>query len=198
MQLPLILTASITLAFITFGISFLAGLGVFLCAVIVNLIVGLWYNKVEKVVMACKDARMAVTTESINNAKMLKLYSWQDDFLGRIYRRRGREITMLKKRGIIVAIIIGSVYFFPSLLAPVTFSTFIGIGNTLDFNTAVAALVLFNLMRDPMISIPMFFSDLVECIVSMKRIQKFIDLHEVQKCTVRKNGSTSSETALEV
>ena len=72
-----------------------------------------------------------------------------------------------------------------------TFSTFIGIGNTLDFNTAVSALVLFNLMKDPMISIPMFFSDLVECIVSLKRIQKFIDLHEVQKCTVKKNQDPS-------
>ena len=170
MQLPLILTLSITVAFKTFGVSFLAGLGVFFSAIVVNAIVGLWYNKVEKVVMSCKDARMAVTTESINNIKMLKLYSWQDDFLGRIFRRRGKEIKLLKKRGIIVAIIIGSVYFFPSLLAPVTFSTYIGIGNTLDFNTAVSALVLFNLMKDPMISIPMFFSDLVECIVSLKRI----------------------------
>ena len=64
------------MAFKVFGLSFFAGLGVFFLAIIVNAIVGLWYNKVEKVVMASKDARMAVTTESINNAKMLKLYSW--------------------------------------------------------------------------------------------------------------------------
>ena len=76
MQLPLILALSISVAFKTFGVSFLAGLGVFFSAIVVNAIVGLWYNRVEKVVMSSKDARMAVTTESINNIKMLKLYSW--------------------------------------------------------------------------------------------------------------------------
>ena len=63
-------------AFHTFGLSFLAGLGVMLVGMLVGLILVTWYEKVQRNVMKRKDARMSVTTESINNAKMLKLYSW--------------------------------------------------------------------------------------------------------------------------
>ena len=42
--------------------------------------------------MKKKDGRMAVTTESMNNAKMLKLYSWQDNFMQRTFRRRKEEV----------------------------------------------------------------------------------------------------------
>ena len=98
----------------------------------------------------------------------------------RIFRKRKLEVSSYKKRGIIVSAIIAFVFFFPSLLAPVTFSAYIGLGNTLDLNLAVAALILFNLMEEPMIEIPMFFSDLIELLVSMRRIEKFLNLYEVQ------------------
>ena len=148
--------------------------------------------------MKRKDARMSVTTESINNAKMLKLYSWQDDFMKRAFRRRSAEVFQLKKRGVIIAGIVGSIYLFPSLLAPVTFTTYIGLGNTLDYNTAVAALILFQLMKDPMISIPMFFSDVVELVVSMRRIEKFINLYEVQKNIIERVEGNESENSIEI
>ena len=62
--------------FYYFGIYFFAGLGVFAVALLFNMALGLWYNKAEKVYLRRKDRRMKVTTESINNIKMLKLYSW--------------------------------------------------------------------------------------------------------------------------
>lgn len=129
--------------------------------------------------MKRKDARMEVTTESINNAKMLKLYSWQENFMHLTFRRRAKEVSSLKKRGVIVAIIVGSMYMFPSMIAPATFSVYIGTGHTLSYSIAAGALVLFKLMQEPMISIPLFFSDCIELIVSMRRIEKFIDLYEV-------------------
>ena len=104
----------------------------------------------------------------------------------------------MKKRGVIVAFIVGSVYLFPSLLAPVTFSTFIGLGNTLDFNLAVASLVLFNLMKEPMISIPMFFSDIIELVVSMRRIEKFLNLYEVQTDIIERKSGNDGEHSIEI
>ena len=142
-QIPLVFGLAFGLAFYEFGVSFFAGVGVIILAIVINLLIGIWYNKTQKVVMARKDARMGVTTESINNAKMLKLYSWQDNFMHRTFRRRGLEVASLRKRGIIVAIIVGTIYFFPSLLGPATFSVYIGTGNTLDFSVAVGSLVLF-------------------------------------------------------
>jgi hypothetical protein len=40
-------------------------------------------------------------------------------------------------------------------------------------------------MKEPLIALPMFLSELVDVIVSMKRIQKFIQTDEVQKDIVK-------------
>ena len=45
--------------------------------------------------------------------------------------------------------------------------------------TEQAALILFNLLSEPMFSLSTFCSDLVELVVSIRRIEKFLDLYEV-------------------
>ena len=96
--------------------------------------------------MRRKDRRMKVTTESINNIKMLKLYSWQDSFMQRISRRRAKELQTLFKINFGWSVVVAGIYMFPNLLPVVTFTTFIGTGHTLDLDIAVASLVVFSLM----------------------------------------------------
>jgi len=101
--------------------------------------------------MKSKDARMKVTTESLNNIKMIKLYAWSDNFLDRIYRRRERDVKSLRMGGFAVAMLIGMIYLFPSMLPVTTFAIYITLGNYLEYSVAVGALVLFGLMRGPLI-----------------------------------------------
>ena len=132
---------------------------------------------------------MKGTTESINNIKMLKLYSWQEGFLERIYRRRTKELVTQRKINFGWACFIVGAYLFPNMLPAVTFATYIGTGHTLDFNVAVAALVIFNLMQGPLIQVPFFFSEVINLIVSMKRIEGFLDLDQVQECIVERTSA---------
>ena len=82
------------------------------------------------------------------------------------------------------AFLIAGLYLFPNLLPGVVFATYIGTGHTLDLATAVTCLVLFNLMKEPLIGLPMFVTDMIEMVVSMKRMQKFIETDEVQSMIV--------------
>ena len=45
-------------------------------------------KKLIKIQMKLKDKRMKVTTETFNNIKILKLYSWEDEFKNKIYLSR--------------------------------------------------------------------------------------------------------------
>ena len=180
-QIPFIFITAFSLSFYLFGLSFFAGLLVFVLAFLSNYINGKALRKVQKIVMKAKDGRMKVTTESISNIKMIKLYSWQENFLERIYRRRERDVSALRKGGFLVGNLIFFVYLFPSLLPVATFATYIGLGNDLKYQVAVGAQVLFQLMRTPLIQAPSFFADLIQLIVSMKRIDKFMNSDEVQK-----------------
>ena len=74
--MPIVLGLSFSFSFTYFGYSFFAGLSVFVVAILFNLAIGIYQNKQEKIIMRRCDRRMKVTTESINNIKMLKLYSW--------------------------------------------------------------------------------------------------------------------------
>lgn len=136
---------------------------------------------------------MKGTTESINNIKMLKLYSWQEGFLERIYRRRAKELITERKINFGWACFIVGAYLFPNMLPAVTFATFIGTGHTLDFNVAVAALVIFNLMQGPLIQVPFFCSEAINLIVSMKRIEGFLDLDQVQEGIVERSNAESQQ-----
>jgi len=111
--------------------------------------------------MKAKDGRMKATTEAMTNIKMIKLYSWQENFLQRIYRRRDIDVKALRRGGFAVAFLIFFIYLFPSMLPVTTFGTYIALGNYLQYQVAVAALVLFGLMRGPLIQAPLFFADLI-------------------------------------
>ena len=111
--------------------------------------------------MKAKDGRMKATTEAITNIKMIKLYSWQENFLQRIYRRRAVDVSTLRLGGFAIGLLIFFIYLFPSMLPIATFATFISLGNYLKYDISVGALVLFNLMRGPLIQAPIFFGDLI-------------------------------------
>ena len=55
------------------GISFMSGMGVFLVAFLVNIKIGVVGKNIYKQLMKTTDKRMNLTTESINNIKVLKL-----------------------------------------------------------------------------------------------------------------------------
>lgn len=97
----------------------------------------------------------------------------------RIYRRRGKELQTLKKVNCGWAAVVAGIYLFPNLLPAVTYSVFIAQGNVLDFQVAAASMVIFGLMQGPLIQVPFFFSEIINLIVSMRRIEGFLDLDEV-------------------
>ena len=111
--------------------------------------------------MKAKDGRMKATTEAIENIKMIKLYSWQENFLQRIYRRRDVDVKALRIGALAVSCIMSFQYLFPSMLPVATFAMYIGRGNYLEYGVAVAGLVLFNLIKLPLVTAPLFISDMI-------------------------------------
>lgn len=104
--------------------------------------------------MKKKDDRMNLTTEVINNIKMIKLYSWQETFLKRINEKRTIELKQLKRNFIVSMFSITSFYFFPLILSAVVFTTFIGSGNHLDLGTAFSVMIFFSLIEEPLSFVP--------------------------------------------
>lgn len=63
--------------------------------------------------MKKQDARINTTSESLNNIKMLKLYSWTHIFSEVIESKRFEELAVLWQRFSYGQLVVTSLYFFP-------------------------------------------------------------------------------------
>ena len=120
--------------------------------------------------MKYSDARIKAITESLNNIKMLKLYSWTDIFAKMISEKRALELGIIKKRFYYMNATVTSLYFFSSMLSAVVFAVYIGLGNTLDLDIAFTVLTILNLIKEPLRTFPRFIGSCIEFQVSMTRI----------------------------
>lgn len=74
------------------GVSMLAGLGVMLGIMLINLLVATQQQKTMAETMDCKDVRMKATTEALKSMRVIKLYAWQEQFERRIADMRNDEM----------------------------------------------------------------------------------------------------------
>ena len=152
--MPITFVVCFVLLFNYIGLSFVAGLGVFLIAFLVNTAISRLQAILQKVYMKLQDKRVTATTEALNNIKMLKLYSWTETFLNDILNRRRLEMDELLRKFHLAMFDVASLYFFPQVLSAVVFSVYIGSGHTLDLGTAYTVMTCLNIMKDPMREFP--------------------------------------------
>jgi ABC-type bacteriocin/lantibiotic exporter with double-glycine peptidase domain len=144
---PIVFIVCFTLLSYYIGASFLAGLGVFVVAFIINSFLSKRQARLQKVLMQKTDARVSATTESLNNIKMLKLYSWTEAFERNINEKRDIEMSIMFKRFIIANTGVALMYFFPQILSAVVFSVYIGSGHVLDLSIAYTVMTIFNNLK---------------------------------------------------
>ena len=70
--------------------------------------------------------------------------------------------------------------FTPIIVSSVSFSTYIGLGNTITLANAFAVLVFFNMLREPIWAVPDFLTLIADMLVSMNRIQEYLESDEVE------------------
>ena len=170
-----------------FGISFIFGLITLIIFLVINFYFQRQFKKLQKIRMKLKDKRMKITTETFNNLKVLKLYSWEDEFLNRINNAREEEMTNLEKR-----FKISNINNSLSWLAPVA-TSIVSIGayqyfrDRLRIEDIFTCLGIFASIQMPLRSIPNILTNFYETSISMERIEKFLNETEVNEHNIIRN-----------
>jgi ATP-binding cassette, subfamily C (CFTR/MRP), member 1 len=173
------------------GPSVFAGLAVMIILIPVN---GFIANRIKTLQirqMKNKDQRVKLMNEILSGIKVLKLYAWEPSFEAQILKIRDKEIHVLKQAAYLNA---GTSFIWacaPFLVSLVTFAVFVlsSEENILDSQTAFVSLSLFNMLRFPLSMLPMMISSLVQASVSVKRINKFMNMEELDPNTVTHDPS---------
>lgn len=183
------------------GPSVMAGFGAMLLMIPINGWMANMSRKFQVKQMLEKDGRVKLMNEILSGIKVLKLYAWELSFEDKVLGIRDKEIQTLKGQAHLTA---GTFFFWtsiPFLVSLVSFATYVLVSdkNILDANTAFVSLSLFNILRAPLMILPMMITSVIQIQVSVNRINKFMNGEELDPNNVqhdKKHGEFSCKTKL--
>jgi len=137
-------------------------------------------QKLQKEIMTVKDERLKVISELFGAITIIKLYAWELAFGEKISGIRERELKILRKYWIVNATLWMSWTCLPTFTSVVTFTLYSGLaGGKLDADKAFTSIVLFNLLRFPLMMLPRAVMMNIEYRVSLNRINRFLEAEEL-------------------
>ncbi|KAF9091354.1 hypothetical protein BGX23_005238 [Mortierella sp. AD031] len=178
--LPLQITLAILFLYRILGWSALAGVFTMTCFVPFNLYLTSKVEKIQDDLMKATDKRAELMNELLQAIRIIKFFSWERNFYGKVDQARELELSRFRRR--FTWWIFGTALWFgtPVTVTIMTFFTYTKIaGNVLTPEIAFPALALFNVLRAPMDAFPEMLSQCLRCKVSAARIDRFLDEEEV-------------------
>lgn len=163
------------------GIALLSGLGVMLVLLPMNVYFTTKVSAVQTDLMARRDKRVKLSSEMVSHMQFVKMSAWERCFGQVISEAREFELAALWRYSLFQA---GQDVFWnglPVLVSLATFATFALLGrDELTPSRAFTALALFNILQFPMSVLPYVINDVVEAVVSLRRLSDFLLAPELQ------------------
>ena len=188
--------AYIYLLFNYFGTSFLFGIIAFIIMIIINIIIFQQYNILEQQFLKAKDDRMKTTTETFENIKILKLYNWENKFKDKILEKRETEIKVGIRGLKYIITNITLFWFTPIIVSIVTIGCYMLAHEAFTISTMLVGLAIFILIQDPIEDLPIIITSIIDTIIAMKRIEKFLKEKEINKHLIK--NCENDENAIEI
>ncbi|XP_014478346.1 PREDICTED: multidrug resistance-associated protein 7 isoform X2 [Dinoponera quadriceps] len=178
-SIPLQLFVTLYLLHQQIGASFLAGVAFSIVLIPINKIIANKIGKLSAKLMGYKDQRVRLMGEILRGITTIKVNVWEEHFLRNIFKLRESEVKYLRGRKYLDAL---CVYFWattPIVVAILTFATYVLLGNELDTKTVFTSMALLNMLIGPLNAFPWVLNGLTEAWVSLRRIQRMLDLPDM-------------------
>lgn len=112
--------------------------------------------------MVWTDKRVKLTQELLGGMRIIKLFAWEIPYLNKLNSLRDAEMVKLRSLLIIRAFNQAIAMSLPFLATVIAFLVYIGIGNTQDPATIFTSFTLYNLLRMPLMMLPMSLSTITD------------------------------------
>ena len=151
--------------------------------------------------MKYKDARMKLTSQVINNMKVIKMFGWEEKFYYMIEEIRKSELRDLTNR---YWCFVSNVLTFAILPIGMTLGTFVfyslvlNNGMPLDMTIVYPVLAIFAIIREPMMNFPFLLGTISEFGVALRRIHAFLQTDEVNLKQIKLIKDLGHDYAIEV
>ncbi|XP_023369623.1 multidrug resistance-associated protein 6 [Otolemur garnettii] len=176
------------------GPSAFTAIAVFMSLLPLNFFITKKRNHHQEEQMRQKDARAQLTSAILRNMRIVKAHGWEEAFLERVLRIRGRELSALKTSGLLFSVSLVSFQVSTFLVALVVFAvhTLVAEENAMDTEKAFVTLTVLNILNKAQAFLPFSIHSVVQARVSFDRLAAFLCLEEVDPTTVDSSPSECS------
>ena len=192
--LPIKILFFVCLLFRYLGLTFIAGLITIILILFFSIYSQGRRSFYQKEILKYKDQRMKTTTQVLNTIKIIKFSCWEDYYYKKINKQRKIELDYLKKMQNLNLFVNGlsastsNITSLISILVTAIFSSEMSISNILT------SLYIFNSLGEPLFLIPEYISGLLDSMISLKRLEKFLFSKEYNKEQIIKNSENENES----
>ena len=191
--IPISIFAYSFLLFDYLGISFIFGLIVLIAFLLINYFMQKRFKKLQKRRQANMDKRLRMTTAILFNLKVLKLYSWDDFFFDRLNDLREIELNTITKIFSFRNTIQTLFWLSPVMTTIVTIGAYEYLNKTKQIENIFVSLGILNSLQEPVRAIAMIYTSFLETLISLKRIQKFLNQENIREENIINNDEKTKE-----
>ncbi|KAN0061178.1 Transporter of the ATP-binding cassette (ABC) [Thecaphora frezii] len=164
------------------GWSAVIGFMVLLASMPAQALVSTWFVKLQRRLLEMTDKRLNLATEVLGCIKTVKFFAWEDSFNARMDETRQQELRTLAIR--YLAWLCNTLTYTgaPMMVTCATFGAHTKLFHQpLTAETAFTALALFNTLRNPLDALPDMIVQILNSLVSVRRIDAYLREEETQK-----------------
>ena len=169
--------------------------GIYVLMLIIQFITVGFANPIRLKVLKTTDSRVKLMNEILTGIRVIKYYCWEKPFKGKVSEIRHEELKLHKKMTWLMSFGIDAMMtIVPNIVPLVCFSLYpTMMGKPLTSSVAFTSISLFSMLQMPFAMMPMCMMLLVQYNVSVKRINNFMNLDEVDETLVEKNLPAGSK-----
>lgn len=196
-RVPFLLILLMISLYMFIGNTCFAAIGVIAIFAVINYYLAKFSAKVQVKRMTKLDKRTNRISEVVDNIKLIKFNSWVEKFLDKVYLARSKELkTIWHKQLLWVANISFMNLNYPALAVTVFLVAILGAKLSVCVPTALAILQILTSLHTSSRSLPTFIGDFVEFLVSMKRVQGFLNCPEVESDAISREDHSNGDQAI--
>ncbi|KAL7750103.1 hypothetical protein RI367_004618 [Sorochytrium milnesiophthora] len=176
---PLQIILVLALLISELGVATLAGFGLMVLFLPINGMVMRKLGGFRLATQKITDSRVKLMNEVLQGVKIIKFFAWEEAFLSNIDSLRGQELVYVRKLAMWRAAINGISIVIPSFAAIIVYVTYSAEGHQLLAPIVFSSLALFNVLRLPLMFVPMVIALSVDARVAANRLGSMLMAEEL-------------------
>ena len=155
-------------------------------------------TKYQKLVLEKKDRRMKTITQVFHIIKIVKLYSWEKYFTNKITRERNEELKYFRKINTINVFINCIFWSTGPIMSFVSICAYNYLNEEMNLSNVLTGLFIFHSLADPLFLLPEYINGLNDSLLSLKRIEVFLNKKEYNPTELIKNINPNKEEKIAI